>query len=125
MMQLINKNELHLNVPLTEDEKAEESKCLISQLDDFEVLERQAKESAKAFKESMDDSWADIQATRQLIKKGPAKLVKCHVFLDAEQERVITIRTDTGEEVSSRPAEEEDYQTKMEIFSGIQAKQAV
>ena len=125
-MQLIGKNELHLNVPLTEEEKADESKRLMLQLDEFDALEVQAKDSAKAFKESMDSAWSDIAQTRKIIKKGPVKLVKCHLFLDTMQDKVFTIRTDTGEEVNSRPAEEEDYQTKMEIVVGDQqARQVV
>lgn len=118
MLQLIGKCELHLNVPLNDQEKSDESKRLMSQLDDYEILEEQAKDSAKVFKASMDGAWDDIAQTRKIIKVGPVKLVKCHQFLDAIQGQVITIRTDSGEQVNSRKAEEEDYQTKLEIIDG-------
>ena len=125
-MQLIAKCERHLNVPLNEEEKAEESRKLMSQLDDFDTLEKQSKESAKTFKESMYAAWSDISHTRNIIKNGPVKLVKCHEFLDEKQGKVFTIRTDTGEEVGSRTAEEEDYQTKLEItFTDKEVRQVV
>lgn len=107
-MHMIGIIQQNLRTPLTEAEKAEESKVLLAHLEEYDELESKAKQSAKEFKDAMDEAWTRVQRSKDLIAKGPYKTVDVEEHLDGEQ--VVQIRSDLGTVVGRRSAEPVDYQ---------------
>jgi uncharacterized FlaG/YvyC family protein len=113
MQEMIQHTKRHLYVPLTEMERKEHAEILLQKLTEYDKKEQDAKDSASAFKDELKKIWDGIDQEREALDKGIEQLVGCTEYLDEAQREIITVRNDTGEEVSRRKATEDDFQASL------------
>lgn len=103
---------------LTEVEKVTRGRELASKMEESEQVALQAKEAHTAFKGRLEGFAAVIDDLKRIVLDGTERReVECFYHKDFENSTVLTIRTDTGEEVDSRRMTPEERQEMLPMVN--------
>jgi hypothetical protein len=96
---------------LSEVEKVTRGRELASKMEEREQVQLQAEEAKSAFKTKTQGLDAQIDELKRIVLDGSERReIECFYHKDFENSTVLTIRTDTGEEVDSRRMTPEERQ---------------
>lgn len=100
----------------TEEEARQNAKDLAQKLQDAEGLENQLVSIKSDFKAKIDLAKAEIVTLRNRVSFGTEqRQFRCHVKLDTASKTRIYFDANTGELITTKPFQPEDYQTAMEL----------
>ncbi len=103
-----------LYVELTADELREKGQELAALEKEYDETERDAKDSAKGYRESLKSQRSEIQRAVTIIdERREERMVKVVDRADYRSNEMETIRVDTGEVVRSRPLTSDELQGTM------------
>lgn len=107
---------VELECPLNDEEILERGRELATKLGERDHLEQQPADTAKRFKRLIGEATNRIDDLRFAINSGAEmREVECYEMLEPVGRRdILTIRTDTGERVRSRPAK--DTELNLDLF---------
>jgi hypothetical protein len=101
----------HLPCPLTDRELIEKGDLQARGLQDLRDLEDEKAKVAKDYGEQIKDKRSELnKLSREISTRTEVRPIRCDVMFVPEEDKAITIRTDTGEriEVRSMTSEERD-----------------
>lgn len=104
---------------LTEVEKVTRGRELASRMEDREQVQMHAEEAKSEFKAQIQAHEAVIDQLKRIVLDGSERReIECMYHKDYENNTVLTIRTDTGEEVDSRRMTTEERQEMLPMVDG-------
>lgn len=96
---------------LSDIEKVTRGRELASKMEEREQVQLQAEEAKSAFKTRTQGLDAQIDELKRIVLDGSERReIECFYHKDFENSTVLTLRTDTGEEVDSRRMTPEERQ---------------
>lgn len=105
---------------LTEIEKVTRGRELASKMEEREQVQLQAEEAKSAFKTRTQGIDAQIDELKRIVLDGTEKReIECFYHKDFENNSVLTVRTDTGEEVDSRRMTPEERQEMLPMVNDV------
>lgn len=104
---------------LTEVEKVTRGRELTSRMEDRDQVQMLADEAKAEFKSQIQGHEAVIDQLKRIVLDGSERReIECMYHKDFENNTVLTIRTDTGEEVDSRRMTQEERQEMLPMVDG-------
>jgi hypothetical protein len=108
----------YLPCKLSDIEKVTRGRELASKMEEREQVQLQAEEAKSAFKTKTQGLDAQIDELKRIVLDGSERReIECFYHKDFENSTVITIRTDTGEEVDSRRMTVEERQEMLPLVN--------
>lgn len=105
---------------LTEVEKVTRGRELASTMEEKDQLQLKIEESKSEFKTKVQGLDLKIEELKRIVLDGTERReVECFYHKDFENNSVLTVRTDTGEEVDSRRMTAEERQEMLPMVNDV------
>lgn len=115
-MQTIGEDIQMLPVKLTDEEKLSLLTDLGKAQENLHLEESRQQDAKAAMKAQLTSREAKVDRLSAIARSGEEyRDVKVEIYFDSESKEIATFRNDTGEEVSRRPARNDEIQTHLKL----------